>query len=464
MVTDALGQVFEQSREDDNRGLSLAPLALVHPDLAPAAPVAPTAAASADTIAVSWTVANVGSGAVTGNWVDRVLLSVDATPSPNDRLLAERPRQGPLPAGASYSESGDVVIPVDVTGSWFVLVATDAADTVRELFAENNNTGASAIAIALAPYADLVTSAVVAPERTVDDPARVVIEWTVANAGPGRGITDAWVDSIIASRDGVLGGLDDVLIAQVPHAGGLDGGASYTREESVLLPRAFTGRFTLFVRADSGDAVFENGLEANNAAGSPQPFDVMPIPYADLVIESLVVPPVASSGQPLSVTWTVRNQGIGTTNVAHWYDRVYLATNPDGTGRTLLGTFDHIGFLAPGGTYPRSASITLAEGLQGTFYVVVETPGRPPRARTSAGRSSSSTPATTARCRRRRSSSSPTHRTWWSRKSKRRPGARRLGDRRHLDGGEPGPGRSPNGTWIDRVYPPPVRRYRRRAR
>ena len=46
----------------------------------------------------------------------------------------------------------------------------------------------------------------------------------------------------------------------------------------------------MFVKADGTDAVFEDGSESNNVAGSPGTFDVMPIPYADLVIPSVTSP------------------------------------------------------------------------------------------------------------------------------------------------------------------------------
>ena len=76
------------------------------------------------------------------------------------------------------------------------------------------------------------------------------------------------------------------------------------------------------------------------------------------------------------MSWTVRNQGIGTTNVGEWRDRVFLATDPAGTDRVKsLGSFDHFGHLAVGGEYSRDVQIPLPADLSGQFYVVVETGG-----------------------------------------------------------------------------------------
>ena len=95
--------------------------------------------------------------------------------------------------------------------------------------------------------------------------------------------------------------------------------------------------------------VFEDGLKANNVAEAPNNFDVMPIPYADLVVSSIDVPQPAGSGQSLDVTWTVKNQGIGLTSVPSWDDDLALASDP--AGKNIVedyGLFNHLGPDRPG--------------------------------------------------------------------------------------------------------------------
>ncbi len=101
----------------------------------------------------------------------------------------------------------------------------------------------------------------------------------------------------------------------------------------------------------------------------------MTIPYADLRISAITVDPTAQSSGPLNVTWTVVNDGIGRTDRAQWTDTVQLATNPDGTGVVASFSFDHIGVLGAGGSYTRSADITVPNGVSGTYYVRVGTSG-----------------------------------------------------------------------------------------
>ncbi len=104
----------------------------------------------------------------------------------------------------------------------------------------------------------------------------------------------------------------------------------------------------------------------------------MPIPYADLVVSNVTLPAQAFGGQPLTVTWTVTNQGIGTTNIGDWNDIIYLATNrgrQQARSPARLTRFDHFGFLAVGGSYQHTQQIAVPNGLSGSIYVVVTTAG-----------------------------------------------------------------------------------------
>ena len=155
----------------------------------------------------------------------------------------------------------------------------------------------------------------------------------------------------------------------------LAAGASYSRTETMFAPPSLTGRFTVFVIADSAGVVFENGSESNDAGAAGAPLDLMPIPYADLRLVDLAVPTAADSGTPLAVTWTVRNDGIGRTNTTGWSDVVTIARNADGSGVVTSAAFDHLGILEPGGSYVRTASVQLPNALQKKIGVVFRLQG-----------------------------------------------------------------------------------------
>ncbi len=300
-----------------------------------------------------------------------------ATPpsASGDLLVLSRTVTRALAAGEGYTEDGSFVLPIEATGDYFVIVVTDAAGQVRELNAEANNVASAPLTVALAPYAQLAVSDVSAPAISIGDPVAVTIGWTVTNVGNGAGQTARWTDTVVASTDAIAGNGDDIVLGRFVHDGALDVGEHYDRDETFLLAPRFQGRYTLFVRTDADGEVFENGFEADNAASSAMPFDVMTIPYADLVVENLVPATSGTSGRSLAIEWDVRNQGIGITNTVDWSDVVYLSASPDGSNPIALGSFSHIGFLAPDGTYHRSGVVTLPEGIAGTYYVVVQTGG-----------------------------------------------------------------------------------------
>ncbi|MGX9354807.1 LamG-like jellyroll fold domain-containing protein [Roseobacteraceae bacterium S113] len=244
--TDSRGRVFEGGREDNNRAES-SDTALRHPNLTIATlsldDASPT---SGDTIRVTWETANTGTGPARNDWTDSLYLSRDGAVDITDIKLADVMRTAPLADGSSSVAFADVALPISVSGNWFLLAAADTGQTVSEPGNEDDNTAAAALSISLAPYADLEVSDVTAPPRTIDDPATVDVGWTVTNTGTGRGITDDWVDRVMLSRDDVLGNGDDIEIGSFAHTGGLDQGASYSRNEAITLPLASmaASRFT----------------------------------------------------------------------------------------------------------------------------------------------------------------------------------------------------------------------------
>ena len=265
VVSDADGQVYEAQRESNNTSVSAAPLTLQHRDFTFTTLSAPTTATSGSVITIDRQVTNSGSAIVSGSWVDRYYLSRDGTLDGNDRLLAETPVAGSFATGAGYGGPLALTIPVDVSGAWFILAVTDAANAVTEVNAEGNNVSAVAINIALAPYADLVASNVTAPTLVIQDPARITVGWTVTNNGTGIGQTLQWTDTVLAVADNG----STVVLGSFDHSGALAVGESYRRSETLFAPPALTGHFTVSVRTDAQQVVFENNNQINNLASAP---------------------------------------------------------------------------------------------------------------------------------------------------------------------------------------------------
>src|SRR5262249_23622552 len=151
------------------------------------------------------------------------------------------------------------------------------------------------------------------------------LSWTVTNQGPIAGTVTQWTDRVLFSTNTEIGDSDDVILGNFVHGGALAGGDSYTQQQTVTLPVNRTGHFFLFVKADALGEVSETPSEVNNVS-APAGIDV-DIPYADLVVEAVSSgASSAVSGDPVAVTWRVRNQGNSSTTVSTWTDRVVLSS------------------------------------------------------------------------------------------------------------------------------------------
>ena len=404
VTADSFSQIYEfntagpggSSTAESNNGATLTVTAALAPapdlqvgDLA----LAPSSGLiSGGSAVLSWSVDNTGDAAVTGAFYSHVVVRNVTT----NQVIASgdvyydpaNAGNGSIAAGDSRSQQFAFALPAGSPGAGNLqfTVTTDYYSQVGEFntagpggsnTAESNNAASLTASSALAPYADLATSAVTAPALTIGDPAEVTIGWTVANVGSAATTVGNWTDTIIVSTDGDP--THGTIIGQLNHTGALAVGGSYQESLTISLPPQFQTHAHLFVRTDAADVVFENGSEANNYAEASNMFDVARTPYSDLVVSNLVVPATAASSGPLQLSWTVTNQSpnaIAATDTTEWSDVVQLASDPLGQNIvTTLKSFDHIGALEVGGSYDRSVTAYIPDGLYGNFYVVVRTGG-----------------------------------------------------------------------------------------
>ena len=404
VTTDNFNQIFEfntagsggsnTAESNNTTSVTVTSLTAPAPDLQVAnlALTPPSGLRSGDGAVLNWDVQNTGNAAVTGSFYSHVVVRNVTT----NQVIASGDvfydpavaGNGSIGAGATRSQQFAFTLPAGSPGAGQLelTVTTDFYSQIGEFntagansssTAETNNSATTTASSALAPYADLATSAVTAPSLTVGDPATVTIGWTVTNAESAATTVGNWTDAIIVSSD--ADPTHGTVIGQLDHVGALSAGATYQASLSITLPPKYQTHSHLFVRTDSNNVVFENNVEANNYAEASNLFDVTPAPFADLVVSNLVVPQTADSSGPLTVSWSIINQfphAIGTTDSSTWSDTVALASDPLGKNIVAtLGSFDHVGALQVGGSYDRTGTSRIPDGLHGTFYVVVRTGG-----------------------------------------------------------------------------------------
>lgn len=372
---DAPNEVLELIKAN-NTGLSAAPIAIESrpADLVVSTLTAPVGGKAGSAIPVSWTVRNDGTGdTVTSRWTDRLVISSDAVPgNGDDVVLLDRPHDGLLAHGASYTVNGQsVALPLTLTpGNYRLFLLTDSTNDVYEAAAENNNISVAVLISINRETGDLRVTRVTVP-ATVQGGQAYTIAWSVENAGAAGTFATYWSDAVYFSTDATFDAAD-TLIGMRQHSNELPPGDAYTNFLAYAFPLETAGDYYIIVLADSDNRVLEPGAEANNSLASTNAIRVTRAPLPDLAITSLVVPTEAFSGQSIELTWTVRNLGAGAAT-GNWYDAVYLSLDQllDRGTDVYAGFADRPRALPSGEEYVRTARFNVPAGLVGPFYVFI---------------------------------------------------------------------------------------------
>ena len=101
----------------------------------------------------------------------------------------------------------------------------------------------------------------------------VTVSWDGANT-TGLQLLGDWSDAVYLSTDGAWD-IADILLATVPHTGGLAAGLSYSQSVDVAMPGVMPGDYYVIIRADLYNQEKESGQEGNNVLPSAAiPLDV----------------------------------------------------------------------------------------------------------------------------------------------------------------------------------------------
>ncbi|MCF8370707.1 MAG: T9SS type A sorting domain-containing protein [Bacteroidales bacterium] len=104
--------------------------------------------------------------------------------------------------------------------------------------------------------------------------------------------------------------------------------------------------------------------------GPIQTFQMRYIP--DLVISNILTPSTIYAGQPLTVSWTVNNQGLGETYSTQWVDACYLSLDTIfGSGDIKIGQVGNLAALDTAESYVMTSEFTIPSSLFGNFFVIM---------------------------------------------------------------------------------------------
>jgi hypothetical protein len=424
-VGNAYERYYANAYEFPQNNMFQAALPVVYrePDLRVTDLFVPDTAAAGATIDVAFTVTNVGNRETReSSWTDRIYLSNDASLDNFDAEVASKAAfdairdkygriDGKLKPGESYTATVRVTLPYDLSGDYHLLAFTDSGITgswnspissisprlrgldpnsdsdghVREFQGEGNNITVAPIHVVPYTPPDLQISGLVASERATRGQG-FSISYTVVNLGGDTPIQEAkWDDLVYLSRDAFLDTRADRFIGSITHDGGLAAGGSYSIDKTYTVPSDLaTEAYYVFVVTDptrysTSGSVYEAN-ERNNDRASDVPMVIELPPPTDLVVTAVTVPADVRSGQPISLSWTVRNNTDllppeqQQTASGSWTDSLFLSEDAvwDISDRPL-GRASFSGTLLAGQEYTLSLDALMPAAAPGHYRVIVRT-------------------------------------------------------------------------------------------
>ena len=377
-------------------------------------------------VTISWTVQNDGTAATPNGalWHDRVWLSVESRVAAGDNnpiLLGTFDNLSALEPGEYYTQTQTFMLPLELSGSYYLFVLTDAYDChtiywgpegvplpyspppyigclshhcpncinvadnrIYELSEYehgdapggfyNDNFFYTLVDIAVPPLPDLQVTGIIPPDNFFSG-TNVAVTAYITNMGDHVTYSDHWADALFISSEPDINSPTAVCLDVKQHSTALGAGQSYQVTLSGRVPVTMYGEAYFFVYTDCYNQVYEHMMNNNNITMS-NIVNVILTPPADLVPTIVAVPSAVSTAENLSYSFRVTNSGAGSPNVDNWVDKVYLSTNPDAMddNAILLKTHSHLGKTVPGGYYTVSETVSLpSEIVSGNYYLYIHT-------------------------------------------------------------------------------------------
>jgi WD40 repeat protein/subtilase family serine protease len=188
IVVSDYGRELLETSEGNNTGvdtqvmvITLAPPA----DLVVQSVSTPAAGMPGVPMPIQWVVRNAGSRAAVGEWYDSVYLSTDNRWDIDDVLIGQFTHSGRLEPGASYTGQLNEPLPGVTPGRYYILVRTDARNTIREVDDENNLGVAGPAVLDVielqlgVPFSNTLTSNARSHYYKINVPAGQTLLWSV---------------------------------------------------------------------------------------------------------------------------------------------------------------------------------------------------------------------------------------------------------------------------------------------
>ena len=369
---------IDEGENEDNNVLSSSVIKIASPDIQPKDLSMPSQAFSGSTIDISWNLTNNGPGDLLGQYL-REYIYLSPTPEFNQQtaqFFGSTSDYLTLFNGNSTLRQGQITIPDGVTGTFYVIVASNPAQSIFENGQTANNTIISAepVVIEAPDYPDLEGVSISFDSTTITAGNSLSLSYTIRNNGPGEAL-GSWRDALIISNSPDLNSGNAFTLSTINHSQLVGVAGEYQEEVSIQVPGYFQeGTYYFHLISDRNGQLFESN-EDNNILSSTDSLTVVRYPFVDLGIFNVRGPDVIQPGTPFGISWSVRNNGEVTTLADTWQDGLYLSRdrNWDAGEDILLAEWTRNGALSVGQQYSRLESVTIPPDFTGNFFLILVT-------------------------------------------------------------------------------------------
>ena len=369
--TDRSGTLPE---EYDNNNTAFQPIQItltIPPDLEVTNFAAPDTVFSDQYFNYTYTVTNTGLNVTQENiWKDYIRLSTDTIYDSGDQLIAIYTHTGTLASGAAYTKNLHLNVPAGTSGAYYLVIKTDAANQVYEHNSENNNTYYKPVIVNIPPYPNLFVNSINAPDSVTTN-GNYPISWIIGNNGNTGTNTGNWTDLIYISYSPIFNANSAFLLDSLNYTGGILGsGGATTNQIYVTIPPSMSGQVYFHIITDANNNVNEgtgSGESDNGGIGLP-----IQVVFPDFIVTNLSVPTNGVSGQAITVSWTTENQGLIAQGGQNRIDYVYIN---NGGVNTLIGQVTYSNNLAIGQGINLQTQVTIPNGYNGNYTIIVKADG-----------------------------------------------------------------------------------------
>ncbi|MCX6270150.1 MAG: hypothetical protein NTU44_02840 [Bacteroidetes bacterium] len=386
IVSDVFNTIFEPLHENNNISRRAEPFRI---NLTPWPDLVVTACSiSQDTITagipfeITYTLKNTGPGPVNGALTrEGFYLSIQTVNLTIYNYFTYCRDTLSLLPDSSVTKTVVISFPGYATSAnYYLWVRADNDNFIYEHTGEGNN-NSSAIPVFMKPYPPIDLAAL--SLNTVEScfsGTKIAIDWTAQNLGTVTTYSYGWYDALYLTTDTIPNPASDIYLGRVFHNGSVPPGQLYSSGSNTLIPNGMQGDFHLYVRID----VYNYNLDPNIAnnflffkgpGGQLKILHINLTPPPDLVFANFSCPEYGTTGQPITLTWKIKNQGVGITPDYNWVDKIFLSTDfiADNQGDALLATIVHPATLPVDSEYTVTREVFLPIWAAGNYIVLVVT-------------------------------------------------------------------------------------------